>query len=216
MATDEARVLTVRQPWAWAIIHGGKNVENRSWPTKHRGPLLIHAGSAFEPDAYQTVQPPPALELVHGAIIGVVELVDCVPDSDSEWAVIHQWHWCLRNPQPFDQAVPCPGKLGVAAPSGPLLVRARQSAPRATRPTVPSTSTSVRRWPHYTPSAASAPPVDVRSRLHRISAGDGRFAGECESFRCTGVVCTSFLRSAVFSGLETRLWARTRYLNAVC
>jgi hypothetical protein len=30
MATDEARVLTIRQPWAWAIIYGGKDVENRS------------------------------------------------------------------------------------------------------------------------------------------------------------------------------------------
>jgi ASCH domain len=66
MATDEAPVLTVRQPWAWAIIHGGKDVENRSWRTKYRGPLLIHAGSAFEPDGYETVmqlatqQPPPA------------------------------------------------------------------------------------------------------------------------------------------------------------
>jgi ASCH domain len=55
MATDEAPVLTVRQPWAWAIIHGGKDVENRSWRTKYRGPLLIHAGSAFEPDGYETV-----------------------------------------------------------------------------------------------------------------------------------------------------------------
>ena len=48
MATGESGVLTVRQPWAWAIIQVGKDVENRSWPTKHRGPLLIHVGSAFE------------------------------------------------------------------------------------------------------------------------------------------------------------------------
>ena len=45
-------MLTIRQPWAWAIIYGGKDVENRSWLTKHRGPLLVHAGSAFEPDGY--------------------------------------------------------------------------------------------------------------------------------------------------------------------
>jgi ASCH domain len=49
VAIDEARLLTIRQPWAWAIIYGGKDVENRSWLTKHRGPLLIHAGSAFDP-----------------------------------------------------------------------------------------------------------------------------------------------------------------------
>jgi hypothetical protein len=86
-------VLTIRQPWAWAIIHGGKDVENRSWSTKHRRPLLIHAGSAFEPRGYETVQqlatqqPPPPSELIHGAIIGVVGLVDCVRDSHSKWAV---------------------------------------------------------------------------------------------------------------------------------
>ena len=121
MATGESRVLTVRQPWAWAIIQGGKDVENRSWPTKHRGPLLIHAGSAFERDGYETVKrlatvpPPPANEFVHGAIIGVVELVDCVQDSDSDWAVAGQWHWCLSRPRKIG-AVPCPGKLGLWRP----------------------------------------------------------------------------------------------------
>jgi hypothetical protein len=38
------RAITVRQPWAWAIAEGGKLVENRSRGTRHRGPLLIHAG----------------------------------------------------------------------------------------------------------------------------------------------------------------------------
>lgn len=94
MAAGEVRVLTVRQPWAWAIIQGGKDVENRSWPAKHRGPLLIHAGNAFERDGYETVKrlatvpPPPANDFVRRAIVGVVELVDCVQDSDSEWALL--------------------------------------------------------------------------------------------------------------------------------
>jgi hypothetical protein len=38
------KALTLRQPWAWAAIYGGKDVENRRWKTRHRGPLLIHAG----------------------------------------------------------------------------------------------------------------------------------------------------------------------------
>jgi hypothetical protein len=44
-------VLTVRQPWAWAIGHG-KPVENRGWPMKYRGPLWLHAGarSRWDPD----------------------------------------------------------------------------------------------------------------------------------------------------------------------
>jgi hypothetical protein len=46
MMFDEMRVLTVRQPWAWAIIHGGKDVENRvrNVAGNYRGPVAIHAG----------------------------------------------------------------------------------------------------------------------------------------------------------------------------
>lgn len=115
-------MLTIRQPWAWAIIHGGKDVENRSWPTHHRGPLLIHAGTAFEADGYETVEQlatravPPAAEFTHAAIIGVVDLVDCVRNSPSAWAVAGAWHWCLYNPRPFDHVVPCRGKLGLWRP----------------------------------------------------------------------------------------------------
>jgi hypothetical protein len=36
--------LTMHQPWAWAAIYGGKDVENRRRRTAYRGPLLIHAG----------------------------------------------------------------------------------------------------------------------------------------------------------------------------
>ncbi|MEV6967602.1 hypothetical protein AB0M47_21105 [Hamadaea sp. NPDC051192] len=43
------QALTVRQPWAWAIAHAGKVVENRSWSTSYRGLLAIHAGLKFDP-----------------------------------------------------------------------------------------------------------------------------------------------------------------------
>lgn len=129
MTIDQARVLTIRQPWAWAIVFGGKEIENRSWPTKHRGPLLIHAGMAFEACGYEVVRqlatrpPPPASELAHGAIIGAVDLVDCVRDSTSTWASSGGWHWCLSNPQPLAQPVRCPGKLGLWRPPQGLVVR---------------------------------------------------------------------------------------------
>lgn len=40
-------VLSIRQPWAWFILHGGKDVENRCWQhaPKYRGRFLIHASS---------------------------------------------------------------------------------------------------------------------------------------------------------------------------
>lgn len=45
------RALTLRGPWGWAITHAGKPVENRSWSTRYRGPLLIHQGQGTDPDA---------------------------------------------------------------------------------------------------------------------------------------------------------------------
>jgi hypothetical protein len=44
------RALTVRQLWAWAIIHAGKDIENRSWTNKHAtGTIAVHAGSGLDP-----------------------------------------------------------------------------------------------------------------------------------------------------------------------
>ena len=40
----QMKALTVLQPYAWAIVTGLKKIENRTWPTSHRGELLIHAG----------------------------------------------------------------------------------------------------------------------------------------------------------------------------
>lgn len=42
------RILTVRQPWVWAIIHGGKDVENRvrNIAGSYRGPVAIHVALA--------------------------------------------------------------------------------------------------------------------------------------------------------------------------
>lgn len=42
---DAIPVLTIRQPWCWAIVHGGKPVENRGWVMRHRGPIWLHAGA---------------------------------------------------------------------------------------------------------------------------------------------------------------------------
>lgn len=39
------KALSIRQPWAWLIVNGYKDIENRSWRTNYRGPVLIHASS---------------------------------------------------------------------------------------------------------------------------------------------------------------------------
>lgn len=123
--------LTVRQPWAWAIIHAGKDVENRTWPTKHRGPLAIHAatkmwqGGRDELHNLVAFDVPPEDELIRGAVIGVVDLVDCVPSfaiaeqSKSMWAIAGQYHWLLSNPRALSRPMPYrgqPGLFGISIP----------------------------------------------------------------------------------------------------
>ena len=44
--TDRLKCLAIRQPWAWAVCSGAKDVENRTWMTEHRGPLAIQASAA--------------------------------------------------------------------------------------------------------------------------------------------------------------------------
>lgn len=87
------RILTVRQPWAWAIIHGGKDVENRTRNIAgdYRGPVAIHAGMSKDADAHRhplimsTWQEHRDSYFLHfGAIIGVVDLAD-VHSADECW-----------------------------------------------------------------------------------------------------------------------------------
>ncbi|MCP4687042.1 MAG: ASCH domain-containing protein, partial [Desulfobacterales bacterium] len=42
------KALSIRQPWAWLIANGYKDIENRSWRTSFRGEFLIHAGKKFD------------------------------------------------------------------------------------------------------------------------------------------------------------------------
>lgn len=115
--------LSVRQPWAWAILHGGKDVENRSWRTAYRGPLLIHAGR--RPDTATPWPAPPDCpfphldQLPYGALAGLVELIDVVPYSPEQgpWA-IGPWCWVLRDPRPFVQPVPWRGMQKLFEVSG--------------------------------------------------------------------------------------------------
>jgi hypothetical protein len=86
------RVISLQQPWAWLVVSGGKDVENRRWPTRYRGPIAIHASLKLDreyrdgrfrlPDG---IEPPPLDSLERGAIVGLATLVECVSQSDSPW-----------------------------------------------------------------------------------------------------------------------------------
>jgi len=50
------KALSIRQPWAWAIIHAGKDVENRTWKTKMTGEFLVHASKSFDHEGYKWIR----------------------------------------------------------------------------------------------------------------------------------------------------------------
>ena len=116
------KTLSIRQPWAWAIIEAGKDFENRDWPTKYRGSLLIHAGKKIEYDDLETVAKmasipiPEVKDIQTGGIVGIVDLVDCIEATD-ELFEKHRWlfgpyGFQLANPRPLP-FYPCRGQLGL-------------------------------------------------------------------------------------------------------
>ena len=127
MNIESNKVLTIDPIWVWAIFEGLKLVENRTWSTKHRGQLWIHASQnkrrereAREWFARHTCYEPPAsdrLSAVAGRLYGSVNLVDCVaieelPESEREFA-IGPICWRLSDPQRFVAPIPVQGKQGL-------------------------------------------------------------------------------------------------------
>lgn len=130
------RVLTVRQPWAGAIAHLGKDIENRPQRWAYRGPVLIHAGlhkpgdaDWMEADEYQGVPRKDwsAMPLDFGQIIAITEVVDCVEKVAGDFTsggtheygeiAIRPWFtgpygYVLRNTQPLTPT-PYTGGLGL-------------------------------------------------------------------------------------------------------
>jgi hypothetical protein len=110
-ANDKQRAISIRQPWAYAVLHLGKDVENRSRETHYRGRILIQAGLRVERDEALKLKLDPD-ELPTGAIVGSVDIVDCVRNSKSKWAIRGQWHWVLENPRHLAKPIPFKGALG--------------------------------------------------------------------------------------------------------
>lgn len=88
------KALSIRQPWAWLIVNGHKDIENRDWYTNYRGTLLIHAGQkmyredylmAQEIAAKQGIELPAPDQLQMGGIVGMAVINGCVQESESPW-----------------------------------------------------------------------------------------------------------------------------------
>jgi hypothetical protein len=109
------KILTVRQPWATALVAGWKDVENRSWRTNYLGWILIHSARSVDsqvPTRYQ-LGDPSVLPL--GSVIGAVKLLDVIWNSPSVWAEPGSWHW-RHDPAlaiQLEKPIPWRGTLGL-------------------------------------------------------------------------------------------------------
>lgn len=122
----DIRVLSIRQPWADLILSGAKTVENRTWPTRWRGVLVVHAGRSIDRTGQQVattmgaqVDPTPPT-----GYLGVVELTDVHRERDQccgQWAQFDVVHWRVARPHRFPHPIPGPGQRGLYRPPAAVL-----------------------------------------------------------------------------------------------
>ena len=125
MSRARFRGLTLHRPWAAAIVHGDKRVENRTWVppatlTRRGLWLAIHAGKTYDPDGAESVlgilgRLPPRHDAC--GIIGVARYVDAVRPEEREddpWAV-GPWCWILDDVRVVEPAIQVRGSMGLWA-----------------------------------------------------------------------------------------------------
>jgi hypothetical protein len=122
------RALSIRQPWASAILNAGKDIENRTRRFNYRGPICIHASLYDNAADFKLADdaiweatggrgtgygkgPLPSDRQKRGGIIGVAEIVDCVEVSSSPW-FFGPFGLVLRNVQHV-RFIPVRGSLGL-------------------------------------------------------------------------------------------------------
>lgn len=111
------KALSIQQPWAWLIVNGYKDVENRDWPTKRQGEILVHAGKKVDRNGYEWIKrsfpeiPLPELrDLPIGGIVGKVTITKCVTKMESRW-FFGRYGFVLAEAKPLPFS-PCKGALG--------------------------------------------------------------------------------------------------------
>ena len=120
------KVLTIKEPWATLIIEGYKKYEFRSWKTKYRGNILIHAGMSIEKDMLERFKEY-NLDYSKGAIIGEAEIVDCIlVDEEFNEKLrkinktvygksnhVETYAWKLENVIKYEKPIYIKGQLGL-------------------------------------------------------------------------------------------------------
>lgn len=121
------KVLTIKQPWATLIMQGDKKYEFRSWQTKYRGDLLIHAGKCIDKEAVNRLEKYLPKDLPCGKILGKVTLVDCIKMSPDFKEILlkenkdiyaksvfsEDFGWKLENVEVFKEPIEAKGKLSL-------------------------------------------------------------------------------------------------------
>lgn len=119
------KAISLWQPWASLMAMGLKKVETRHWPTRYRGPLLIHAAKKFVPPDSGLIQDLvkiPLGDLPRGCLLCKVELIGChqVNADNRPWEPecsfgnyeIGRYMWITDNLETFDP-IPFRGSQGI-------------------------------------------------------------------------------------------------------
>jgi len=108
------KALSIQQPWAWAILYAGKDIENRSWWTGVRERILIHAGKKIDKEGWEWIEGRFGLtiprDIPTGGIVGSVELTHCVKYDQSPW-FFGPFGFTLKDPMVLNFR-PMRGQLG--------------------------------------------------------------------------------------------------------
>ena len=120
------KAITIRQPWAHAIVHLGKRVENRSWDTRFRGEVLIHAAKGLTRAEYNDAgawiasrlgrcELPDLRDLARGGIVARARIVEVYAPGgttrSNPWHAAGSFGFVLADVRPTP-VVPCVGALG--------------------------------------------------------------------------------------------------------
>lgn len=140
------KALTLTQPWATLVALGHKRVETRSWSTRYRGPIAIHAAKGFPREALAFAQEERALgripsRIPRGAIVAVARLTECLPTQEVRDRLsglerhlgdfsYGRWAWLLADIRALDEPIPCLGALGLweVPPSAKAALEATNAA----------------------------------------------------------------------------------------
>ncbi|ODS87283.1 MAG: hypothetical protein ABS44_11750 [Chryseobacterium sp. SCN 40-13] len=142
------KALSIKQPWASLIVQGIKDIENRTWKTNFRGRIYVHASGnplctffskntlrniGFSDEMIEALLLSDCLINTEvkklSAIIGEVDIIDCVINHESIWAekshypinpaehpIKPIYNWILANPTRYERPIPAKGKLSFWEP----------------------------------------------------------------------------------------------------